>query len=149
MTKVALELITDTHLVALVNKFDKDFKNILQHWFGCMRFMMRTGRRTRAEITSFRNQREEIRVAIINICTDFEPLTLPTTTKWHIFLTPGCAFDLELDNWEITGSGDEQNTETSHAEMNSIERQVGNCRGAKKKELMAEKFAIGSIPCIF
>ena len=80
MTKVALELITDTHLVALINKFDKDFKNILQHWFGCMRFMMRTGRHTRADITSFRNQREELRVAIINICTDFEPLKLPTTT---------------------------------------------------------------------
>ena len=91
MTKVALELITDTHLVALINKFDKDFKNILQHWFGCMRFMMHKGCHTRAEITSFRTQREELRVAIINICTDFEPLTLPTTTKWHIFLTPGRA----------------------------------------------------------
>ena len=40
-------------------------------------------------------------------------LELPTTTKFHIFLTPGCTLDLELDNWEITSSGDDENTETS------------------------------------
>ena len=50
MTKVTLKLITDTRLVALINRF-----NILQLWFGCMRFMKRTGRHTRADITSFQN----------------------------------------------------------------------------------------------
>ena len=63
-------------------------------------------------------------------------------------MTPGCAFDLELDNWEITGSGDEENTETSHAEMNAIGRQVGNCRGARRKELMVKNFALNSVSCI-
>ena len=47
-----------------------------------MRFVKRTGRHTRADITSFRTQKDkELRMAaIINICDNFEPrLELPTT----------------------------------------------------------------------
>ena len=49
--------------------------------FGCMRFVKRTGRHTRADITSFRTQKDkEHQMAIINICEKFEPrLELPTT----------------------------------------------------------------------
>jgi len=113
-----------------------------------MRFLQRTGLKTDDEITSFKSEREELRTAIINICKDFEPLELPTTTKWHIFMVDGCVFDCQLINWKIIGTVGEQNTETSHAEMNQLGRQCGNLRGASKTKLVVRAFAMNSIPFI-
>ena len=148
MTMVALKHVTDTRLVALINKFDTEFKNILRLWFSCMRFLQRTGLKTDDEITSFKSERIELRTAIINICKDFEPLELPTTTKWHILMVIGCVFNLQLINWKIIGTAGEQNTETSHAEMNQLGRQCGNLRGASKTKLMVRAFVMNSIPFI-
>ena len=123
----------DETLQKSLTQFSDGMDRILSLWFSAMCFMERTGRHDPMEILRFQTEGQELKEEIAKLAEDFEAIALPTTSKWHVFLTPNCGLDRQLSNWEITGRFAEQNTETVHAIMNQLARRFGSLRGHHKK----------------
>ena len=148
ITERIMPYLKDKPLQQSLTQFSADMKKVLALWYNAMRFMERTGRRTQDEIDMFRTERQELKVAIKKLDKDFIPISLPTTSKWHIYFTPNCGLDRLVDNWGITGSVAEQNTETVHAHMNQLARRFGNTRGHNSKKNILKAWTVEGSPFV-
>ena len=154
ITTEMLELVCDDEkLCTAVRNFDVKMKRVLEPWCRLMCVMTSIKRHSADTIATFKDDIAEMKTAMMDLVVvspplqgEDNPLKLMTTLKSHIMFgkhsndaSISHALQQMID-FEATGSFDEQNGETTHADVNQLIRQFGNLRGMHAKKMWLREF---------